>query len=84
TASQSFDISVWQFLTAALCGARVQIVPDAIAHDPAALLGHVRDTGITVLESVPSLIQGLLAEPTGALDSLRWLLPTGEAMPPAL
>ncbi|MBK4998721.1 amino acid adenylation domain-containing protein [Pseudomonas sp. S31] len=84
TASQSFDISVWQFLTAALCGARVQIVPDAIAHDPAALLGHVRDTGITVLESVPSLIQGLLAEPAGALDSLRWLLPTGEAMPPAL
>ncbi len=84
TASQSFDISVWQFLTAALCGARVQIVPDAIAHDPAALLSHVRDTGITVLESVPSLIQGLLAEPAGALDRLRWLLPTGEAMPPAL
>jgi len=84
TASQSFDISVWQFLTAALCGARVQIVPDAIAHDPAALLGHVRDTGITVLESVPSLIQSLLAEPAGALDTLRWLLPTGEAMPPAL
>ncbi|QCI11573.1 amino acid adenylation domain-containing protein [Pseudomonas putida] len=84
TASQSFDISVWQFLTAALCGARVQIVPDAIAHDPAALLGHVRDTGITVLESVPSLIQGLLAEPAGALDGLRWMLPTGEAMPPAL
>jgi amino acid adenylation domain-containing protein/non-ribosomal peptide synthase protein (TIGR01720 family) len=84
TASQSFDISVWQFLTAALCGARVDIVPDRIAHNPAALLQHVRDTGISVLESVPSLIQGLLAEATGELDSLRWLLPTGEAMPPAL
>ncbi|TBU72197.1 non-ribosomal peptide synthase/polyketide synthase [Phytopseudomonas daroniae] len=84
TASQSFDISVWQFLTAALCGARVEIVPDAIAHDPAALLRHMRDSGITVLESVPSLIQGLLAEPPAELGRLRWLLPTGEALPPAL
>ncbi|WP_311971042.1 non-ribosomal peptide synthase/polyketide synthase [Pseudomonas baltica] len=84
TASQGFDISVWQFLAAALCGARIEIVPDAIAHDPAALLRHVRDTGITVLESVPSLIQGLLAEAPAELERLRWLLPTGEAMPPAL
>ncbi|SDI17000.1 non-ribosomal peptide synthase domain TIGR01720/amino acid adenylation domain-containing protein [Pseudomonas flavescens] len=84
TASQSFDISVWQFLAAGLCGARVEIVPDVIAHDPAALLRHVRDSGISVLESVPSLIQGLLAEPPAELGRLRWLLPTGEAMPPQL
>ncbi len=84
TASQSFDISVWQFLTAALCGAQVNIVPDAIAHDPAALLRHIGDAGISVLESVPSLIQGLLKEDLADLSSLRWLLPTGEAMPPAL
>jgi amino acid adenylation domain-containing protein/non-ribosomal peptide synthase protein (TIGR01720 family) len=84
TASQSFDISVWQFLTAALCGARVDIVPQAIAQEPAALLAHVHETGISVLESVPSLIQGLLDEPQVTLGSLRWLLPTGEAMPPEL
>ena len=36
TASQSFDISVWQFLAAPLFGARVAIVPNAIAHDPQA------------------------------------------------
>ncbi|WP_137821500.1 non-ribosomal peptide synthase/polyketide synthase [Pseudomonas sp. D(2018)] len=84
TASQSFDISVWQFLTAPLFGAQVDIVPNAIAHDPAALLAHVRSRGITVLESVPSLIQGLLEEPAGSLDTLRWMLPTGEAMPPEL
>ena len=84
TASQCFDISVWQFLTAALCGARVDIVPNLIAHDPAALLRHVAERGITVLESVPSLIQGLLAETHAALPSLRWMLPTGEAMPPEL
>ncbi|QXI26872.1 non-ribosomal peptide synthetase [Pseudomonas vanderleydeniana] len=84
TASQSFDISVWQLLTAALCGARVEIVPSPIVQDPAALLRHVEQTGITVLEVVPALIQGLLDQPVARLASLRYLLTTGEAMAPAL
>ena len=84
TASQSFDISVWQFLAAPLFGARVDIVPNEIARDPQALLAHVQAQGISVLESVPSLIQGLLAEERVSLDGLRWMLPTGEAMPPEL
>jgi len=84
TASQSFDISVWQFLAAPLLGARVDIVPNTIAHDPQALLKHVQDSGITLLESVPSLIQGMLADDHPPLERLRWMLPTGEAMPPEL
>ncbi|PPK38203.1 non-ribosomal peptide synthetase [Pseudomonas laurylsulfatiphila] len=84
TASQSFDISVWQFLAAPLFGARVDIVPNTIAHDPQGLLAHVAAQGITVLESVPSLIQGMLAQERMSLDGLRWMLPTGEAMPPEL
>ncbi|KRP75068.1 peptide synthase [Pseudomonas paralactis] len=84
TASQSFDISVWQFLAAPLFGARVDIVPNTIAHDPQGLLAHVQAQGITVLESVPSLIQGMLAQERISLDGLRWMLPTGEAMPPEL
>ncbi|WP_434698558.1 non-ribosomal peptide synthetase [Pseudomonas sp. D1-1] len=84
TASQSFDISVWQFLAAPLFGARVDIVPNAIAHDPQGLLEHVKRQGISVLESVPSLIQGMLAEERIGLEGLRWMLPTGEAMPPEL
>ncbi len=84
TASQSFDISVWQFLAAPLFGARVDIVPNTIAHDPQGLLSHVQAQGITVLESVPSLIQGMLAQDRISLDGLRWMLPTGEAMPPEL
>ena len=84
TASQSFDISVWQFLAAPLFGARVDIVPNTIAHDPQGLLEHVQTQGITVLESVPSLIQGMLAQDRIGLDGLRWMLPTGEAMPPEL
>ncbi len=84
TASQSFDISVWQFLAAPLFGARVDIVPNSIAHDPQGLLAHLQAQGISVLESVPSLIQGMLAQERLHLDGLRWMLPTGEAMPPEL
>ncbi|MEY4544399.1 MAG: pyoverdine synthetase [Pseudomonadota bacterium] len=84
TASQCFDISVWQFLTGLLCGARVEIVPDAIAHDSQALLAHAERTGITVLESVPSLMLAMLDGEELPLRSLRALLSTGEALPPEL
>ncbi|MBX3328846.1 MAG: amino acid adenylation domain-containing protein [Nitrospira sp.] len=86
TASQCFDISVWQFLAPLLCGGRVCIVPDEIAHDPARLLRHVEAAGITILETVPALLQGMLdmrADADGRepeLTCLRMLLPTGEAL----
>lgn len=84
TASQCFDISVWQFLAAPLFGGRVAIVPSDIAHNPMALMTHVVEEQITVLESVPSLIQSMLEEERRPLPGLRWMLPTGEAMPPTL
>lgn len=84
TASQCFDISVWQFLAPLLCGGRVCIVPDEIAHDPARLLRHVEAAGVTVLETVPALLQGMLdmTDDTGEpeLTRLRMVLPTGEAL----
>jgi len=83
TASAAFDISVWQLLTAPLCGALLEIVPDSIAQDPIALARHVQQTGISVLESVPSLIEALLSEQV-ELSSLRWMITTGEAMSPEL
>ena len=86
TASQCFDISVWQFLAALLCGARVHIVPDDVAHDPTALLYHLDEAGITIVEPVPAVLQGLLAidSRVPALDKVRWVLPTGEALSSAL
>jgi len=86
TASPAFDISVWQFLAAPLFGATVHILPDAQAHDPLALLEAVQDNRLTLLETVPALIRGMLQESQAqhSLSSLRWLLPTGEALPPAL
>ncbi len=84
-ASQCFDISVWQFLAALVVGARVVIYGDEVAHDPERLLDRVRRDGITILELVPSVMQLLVGdrEPP-PLPGLRWLVPTGEALPPEL
>lgn len=81
TASQSFDISVWQFLTALLCGAQVRIIPDEVSKHPARLLAEIEEQHVSVLEIVPALIQALLEEQHSNLTELRWLLPTGEALP---
>ena len=86
TASVAFDISVWQLLAAPLVGATVHILPDAVSHDPERLLQALQDERLTLWEAVPAVIRGLLAAstPTTDLSALRWLLPTGEALPPAL
>ncbi|HYH46777.1 MAG TPA: AMP-binding protein, partial [Thermoanaerobaculia bacterium] len=90
TASQCFDISVWQLLTPLLTGGRVEIYPDAVAHDPSVLLDRVDAGGVAVLEIVPSLMRLMLEEvrrrgaARPALAGLRWLIPTGEAVPPEL
>ncbi len=90
TASQCFDISVWQMLAALCVGGRVQVLPDEVAHDPRRLLLEMDQRGVTILETVPSLLHALLEEVERmeehrpALTMLRWLMPTGEALPPEL
>ena len=91
TASQCFDISVWQFLAPLLVGGQVHIYPDDLAHDLSRLLDRVDRDAISVLETVPSMLQVMLAEVAARplsrrprLASLRWLVPTGEALPPGL
>lgn len=84
TASQCFDISVWQFLAPLILGGRVHIFSDEITSNPPRMLREVDRNGITIFETVPSLLQVALTE-TGendapALKALRWLLPTGEAV----
>ncbi|MEQ1511207.1 MAG: amino acid adenylation domain-containing protein [Lysobacteraceae bacterium] len=80
TASQCFDISVWQFLTALLLGGKVVIVSDETTRDPDALLDRLRATGVTIWEPVPSVMQVIL-QSRKPLPDLRWVLPTGEALP---
>jgi acyl-CoA synthetase (AMP-forming)/AMP-acid ligase II/2-polyprenyl-3-methyl-5-hydroxy-6-metoxy-1,4-benzoquinol methylase/acyl carrier protein len=83
---QSFDVSVWQFLGPLLRGATVEVLPDEVAHDPARLLAEVQRRGITVLQVVPAVMRGMIAEARSLgdrrppLTALRWLVPTGDAL----
>ncbi|HSJ76879.1 MAG TPA: amino acid adenylation domain-containing protein, partial [Gemmatimonadales bacterium] len=87
TASVSFDISVWQFLAALLVGARVQIVGEEQVHDPEGLLRVLDRSGVTVWETVPSLLEAIVGEERESwerLARLRWVVVTGEACPVGL
>ena len=90
TASQSFDISVWQLLVASLVGGHTRIYSDQITHDPAKLFEKTWADKITILEIVPSFLKMIIEELensncTSSTDiKLRWLLITGEALAPYL
>jgi amino acid adenylation domain-containing protein len=89
-ASQGFDISVWQFLSALLVGGKIRIVRDEIAHDPRMLLEMADLESITILETVPALLAAMVEEIDNSrgepfqLTALRELVVTGEALPPEL
>ncbi|MFP5265169.1 MAG: non-ribosomal peptide synthetase, partial [Blastocatellia bacterium] len=83
TASQCFDISVWQFASALLVGGTVRVVDDEVARDANELMKEVSNQGVTILESVPSLLNNLLQESNKGfrgLSGLRWMIATGEAL----
>ncbi|MDB4948135.1 MAG: Linear gramicidin synthetase subunit [Gemmatimonadetes bacterium] len=91
TASQCFDISIWQFLSALLVGGRVHVVSDEVAHEPPALAAEVEREGVTILEVVPSMLRMLLDDAQGGgagagdgLLGLSCMMATGEALPPDL
>jgi amino acid adenylation domain-containing protein len=89
TAPQSFDISVWQFLTALMVGARVHICGAEEVRDSALLVQEIGREGVTVLQIVPALLREILQPPPNApafraLGRLRWLISTGEPLTPDL
>jgi amino acid adenylation domain-containing protein len=89
TAPQTFDISVWQFLTALMVGGRVHICADAEVRDPTQLTQVIRREGVTVLQIVPALLRAILDRMPNesiacALSGLRWLICIGEALAPDL
>jgi amino acid adenylation domain-containing protein len=89
-APQSFDVVVWQSLAPLVSGGQVIVIPDAIAEDPAALIAEISRRGVTMLQIVPSMLRAILEEAeacNGAppdLAPLRWMIPTGEALPTEL
>lgn len=88
TAPLTFDISLFQMLAALLVGGRVHFVDDVSAHTPALLLTAVLKNDVTILELVPSMLAILLQEcervGSHAVEGLRCLIATGEALPPSL
>ncbi len=81
-ASQTFDISVWQFLCLLVVGGEVHLVSNEVAQDPHALLACVVAQRITILQVVPSLLRVLLDSMSAPLPlpDLHWIVPTGEAL----
>ncbi|GAA1939034.1 amino acid adenylation domain-containing protein [Amycolatopsis minnesotensis] len=83
----TFDISVWQMLAPIVAGGRAHVVSGETARDPLALFDTVTGEGVTVLEVVPSLLAATLdtwdiERAAPEFPGLRWLVVTGEALPP--
>ncbi|MEU1548973.1 amino acid adenylation domain-containing protein [Nocardia sp. NPDC005745] len=85
TASNSFDISVWQMFAAPYVGGRTVIYPQDLQLEPGALRSRLESDAVTVLEVVPSYLDTVLhtwvGEPFAALN---WLMVTGEVVQPKL
>jgi amino acid adenylation domain-containing protein len=82
-ASHCFDISIWQFFAALLAGGRVVIyLPEALFHS-GSMLALVEQDEVTVLETVPSLLEMMLNELPAAvkLPRLRHLISNAELLP---
>ncbi|AYF77084.1 amino acid adenylation domain-containing protein [Nocardia yunnanensis] len=82
----TFDLSVWEFWSAAVCGGRL-VIADAEGHrDPVYLNELMARESVTTLHTVPSMLDALLAETNSAagLGGLRRVLAIGEALPGAL
>ncbi|MCM6775975.1 amino acid adenylation domain-containing protein [Nocardia sp. CDC141] len=79
----TFDLSVWEFWSAAVCGGRLVIATADGHRDPVYLHQLMARERVTTLHAVPSLLDALLTVDGGATP-LRRVLAIGEALPAAL
>ncbi|MEU2126424.1 amino acid adenylation domain-containing protein [Nocardia niwae] len=75
----TFDLSVWEFWSAAVCGGRLVIASPDGHRDPAYLNELMAQEWVTTLHVVPSMLDALLT--AGMPDSLWRVLAIGEALP---
>nr|WP_306304988.1 non-ribosomal peptide synthetase [Nocardia concava] len=81
----TFDLSVWEFWSAAVSGGRLVIAAPDGHRDPAYLNELMARERVTTLHVVPSMLDALLTASEGTLnDSLRRVLAIGEALPAAV
>ncbi|KAA0022975.1 amino acid adenylation domain-containing protein [Antrihabitans cavernicola] len=80
----TFDLSVWEYWTAAVSGGRMVLAGPGGHRDPSYLNDVLRAEEITTLHAVPSMLDALLVEAEGKLPtSLRRVLAIGEVLPAA-
>ncbi|MET8801014.1 amino acid adenylation domain-containing protein, partial [Nocardia sp. NPDC004568] len=79
----TFDLSVWEFWTAAVSGGRMVIAEPEGHRDPSYLNQLMRRERVTTLTVVPSMLDALLSTGDGLPESLRRVLAIGEALPAA-
>ncbi|MFX0580695.1 amino acid adenylation domain-containing protein, partial [Nocardia nepalensis] len=78
----TFDLSVWEFWSAAVCGGRLVLAAPDGHRDPAYLNDLMARESVTTLHVVPSMLDALL---TGRLPfTLRRVLVIGESLPPGV
>jgi amino acid adenylation domain-containing protein len=80
-----FDLSVFDIFTAVKKGASVVLIPEYFSAFPARLADYIESSGVTVWNSVPSVL--VLLSEKGAMErfsfkSLRLVLFAGEIFPP--
>ncbi len=83
----TFDLSVWEFWSAAVCGGRLVIAAPDGHRDPAYLNELMARESVTTLHVVPSMLDALLVH-RATTEGLDWaprrVLAIGEALPGSL
>ncbi|WP_434086438.1 amino acid adenylation domain-containing protein [Photorhabdus laumondii] len=84
--SIAFDFSVWELWGALRYGAKLVLVPHAIARSPQELHQFVCQHGITVLNQTPSAFKAFIASyvDNPLPDQLRYIIFGGEALEPGM
>jgi amino acid adenylation domain-containing protein len=83
TAPQSFDISLWQLISALLVGGRTLVVPQDVILDVARFVDTIADGRVNVAQLVPSYLEVVLTyleQNAKALPDLHCCSVTGEAL----
>ncbi len=82
-ASQCFDISVWQFFAAVICGGKTVIYSNEIVNNPEEMIQRIVKDEVSILEVVPSFLDILLdylEENKVVLANLEYVVVTGEEL----
>jgi len=81
----TFDISVWELFWPLMTGARLALAVPGGHQDPEYIQAAIAEQGVTVVHFVPSILNAFLDElHPDRCASLRLLVSSGEALPPAL